>query len=100
MFQVLALTSLLCSLWTRLGVHNVIPPSETARVVSDESFMVSVMVVSTSPEGKEMMQTPRKFVAAVCVNGLEETAHDPDIHSQDMEVSGERDPENWSSNSS
>ena len=62
---------------SRLGVHQVVPPSEAARVIADESFMVDVMVVGAAPEGQKVPQAVGKVVAAVRVNGLEQSAHNP-----------------------
>lgn len=55
--------------------------------------MMHIMVVSARPKGKEMMQTPRKLVAAVGVNGLEEPQDDPQVHGQDVQVAGYGAPE-------
>lgn len=39
------------------------------------------------------MQTPWELIAGVCVNSLEETHGDPDIHGEDVEVAEHRTPE-------
>lgn len=82
----LALTSLLGSLWSGLGVHHVVPPSEAAGIVTNELLMVNIVMLSTSPEGKEMVQRPREIVAAVRIDSLEKTSSDPEIHGQDVKV--------------
>lgn len=96
----LALTSLLRGLWSRLGIHHIIPPSETARVVADEALMMNVVVLSSSPEGNEVVQAPWEIVATVSIDSLEETCGDPEVHSKDVEIAGEQAPENWHKNSS
>lgn len=42
-----------------------------------------------------MVQRPRKLVAAVSVNRLEKSEHDPDVHCQDVQVFRHRAPEDW-----
>lgn len=51
-------------------------------------------MISTSPERQEMVEAPRKFIATVGIDGLEQTQHNPDIHSENMQVAGESTPEN------
>lgn len=89
----LPLTSLLCSLGSGLGVHDIIPPSEAARIVADESLVVSVMMISTGPEGKEVVQTPWELVTAVGIDSLEETEDNPEIHCQDVELTSNQNPD-------
>lgn len=48
------------------------------------------MVIRTCPEGQEMVQAPRELIAGVCVDGLEQTEDDPNVHGQDVEVARER----------
>lgn len=55
-----------------LRVQEIIPPPETARIVANEAFVMCIVMVGARPKGKEVMQAPRKLVAAVGVNGLEE----------------------------
>ena len=69
----LTLTSSLGSLWAGLSVHDIVPPSETAGVVTDEALVMGVVVIGAGVEGEEVMQTPREIITAVGVNGLEET---------------------------
>ena len=52
-------------------------------------------MISTSPERQEMVKTPRKFVATVGIDSLEQAQHNPNIHSEDMQVTGESTPEDW-----
>lgn len=47
---------------------------------------MDVVVFGASPEGEEVMQTPRKLVAGMRVDGLEQPEHNPEIHGQDVEV--------------
>jgi len=95
----LLLAAALGSLWTALGVENVVPPSEGTRVVANELLVVSVMVVSASPERKEVVQAPWELVAGVCVNGLEKTKDDPGVHGENMEVLGDAAPDDWTTKS-
>lgn len=69
----LALTPSLGGLRSSLGVHDIVPPSETAGVITDESFVVCIMMVSTRVEWEEVVQAPREFVTTVSINSLEET---------------------------
>ena len=84
LLRLLTLTSSPHSLGSRLGVHNVVPPPKAARIVANEALVVGVMVIGTSPERQEVVQTPREFVAAVCIDGLEETEDNPEVHGQDV----------------
>lgn len=92
--RLLALTSRLRRFWSGLSVHHVIPPSEAASIVSDELFVVNIMMLGTSPERKEMVQTPWEIVTAVRIDSLEETAGNPEIHGQDVEVLSAQSPDN------
>lgn len=56
-------------------------------------------MVSASPEWKEMVKTPREFVATVCIDGLKQAQHDPNVHSEDVQISGHCTPENWTADS-
>jgi len=93
--RLLALTSSLRSLRSRLSIHNIVPPSEATRVVTNESLMVSIMVISAGPEWHEVVQAPREFVTAVRIDSLEEASNDPDVHSQDVQIAGEQNPQDW-----
>jgi len=54
-----------------LGVEEVVPPPEAARVVTNEAFVMYVMVVSAGPEREEVVQAPWELITAMRVNGLE-----------------------------
>jgi len=51
----LVFSALVC-LWTSLGLQSEIPPSERGSVTSNEVVVVLVVMVSSSPEWKEVMQ--------------------------------------------
>jgi len=91
----LALPTTLGGLGARLGVEEVVPPPEAARVVANEAFVMYVMVVSAGPEREEVVQAPWELITAMRVDGLEQTEDNPDIHGQDMEVLGDGTPKNW-----
>jgi len=69
-FLLRLLTSRLRGLWSGLGVHDIIPPSEATRIIADKLLVVNIMMLSTGPERQEVVQAPREFVAAVCIDGL------------------------------
>lgn len=94
----LALTSNFCGFWSRSSIHHGIPPSETARVVSDKTLVVDIVMLGTSPEWQEMVQAPWEIVATMSIDGLEETKNDPDIHCKDVKVPGAHDPRDRSCN--
>ena len=52
------------------------------------------MVVSTCPEGEDVLEGPWKIVSAVSIDSLEETENDPDVHGEDVEVPGTKDVKN------
>ena len=91
----LALASPLGSLRAALGVKGPVPPGERARVVTDELLVVNIVVVSTGPDGKEVVKRPGELVAGVRVDGLEDTQGDPDVHGQDVQVLGDGAPQDW-----
>ena len=76
-----------------LSVEKVVPPAEAAGVVSDEFLMVKIVVVGTGPERQEVVKTPGEFVTTVGINGLEQTQDNPNVHGEDVKVSGESAPE-------
>ena len=94
----LLLSSSLGSLSTSLGIQNAVPPAERTRVVANELFVMNIVVLGASPEGKEVVERPGKLVARVCVDGLEEAEDDPDIHGQDVEVLGDCAPHDGNTN--
>lgn len=55
--------------------------------------MVSIVVISACPEGQEVVQAPREFVTAVRINSLEQTTNDPEVHGQDVQFAGEKNPQ-------
>lgn len=77
-----------------LRVETVVPPPETAGIVSNELFMMKIVVVGTCPEGEEVVQTPWEFISAVGINGLEQAQHDPDVHGEDVQIAREGTPQN------
>lgn len=52
--------------------------------------MVDIVVVGTSPEWEEMVQAPGELVSRMRIDRLEETADDPQVHGDNMQVLGER----------
>lgn len=62
--------------------------------------MVSIVMVGSSPEGEEVAQAPGKIVAAVSVDGLEQSTDNPQVHGEEMEISGQRNPDDGSSDRS
>ena len=50
-------------------------------------------MVGAGPERQEMVQAPWELVAAVRIDGLEQTAHDPDVHGQDVQLAGTQNPQ-------
>ncbi len=94
-----ALASSLRSLWASLSVQHVIPPSETASIVSNETFVVDIVVLGTSPERNDVVQAPWEIVAAVSIDSLEETGRDPEVHSYNVEVTRHQAPDDWNEHS-
>jgi len=80
-----------------VGPHDVVAPTEGGREVVHESHVVEIVVISTSPEGKNVLERPREIVSTVSIDGLEETEDDPDVHGEDVEVASAKDIENWTS---
>lgn len=95
----LLLSSSLGSLSTGLGIQNIVPPAERARVVANELFVMDIVVFGASPEGKEVVERPGKLVARVCVDGLEQAKDDPDVHGQDVEILGDGAPHDGNTDS-
>lgn len=60
--------------------------------------MVHVVVIGTGPEGQDVAQAPGEVVAAVGIDGLEETKDDPDIHGDEMKVTGDGEQNNRRTN--
>lgn len=107
LLRLLGLLRLLCklSLASRLGrlrsslrVKDEIPPAERASIVSNEALVVDIVVLGAGPEGQEVVQRPGELVAGVCIDGLEETADDPEVHGEDVQVTGDGAPCDGSEN--
>lgn len=84
----LAVTALLVSLGTSLSVQEVVPPAEARSIVADELLVVHVVVVGTSPDREEVAQTPGEVVAAVSVDSLPQTQDDPEVHGDEVKLTG------------
>lgn len=80
-----------------LGIQEIVPPAEAARVVADELLMVEIMVISPGPEREEVVETPGKLITTVRIDGLEQAQHNPDVHGEDVQVAGEGTPKNRTS---
>lgn len=48
--------------------------------------MMGIVVIRTRPEGDNVVKTPGELVAGMRVDGLEETADDPEVHGKDVKV--------------
>lgn len=96
----LVFPSALQRIWGVLGVKDIIPPPEAAGIVADELLMVEIVVIGTSPEGKEMVKAPREFITTVSINGLEQAQDDPDVHGKNVEFTCHRTPNNRTPDSS
>lgn len=70
-----------------IGTEDVIPPSERSGVVVGEGHVVEVVMVSTRPEWKDVLEGPREVITRVGVDGLEQAKGNPDIHGRDVEFS-------------
>lgn len=89
----LAFSALLGCLGAGLGVKNVIPPSEGAGVVADETLVVYVVVFGTGPEREEVVQAPWEFITRVGIDSLEKTHSNPNIDSENVQVMEDHAPE-------
>jgi hypothetical protein len=87
------LPPLLHRLRPTLRIQQIIPPPKTTRIIPNKPFMMHIMMIRARPKRQEMMQAPRKLIAAMRVNCLEQSTHDPEIHSQDMQIASYRAPE-------
>lgn len=72
-----------------LSAKEVVPVAERGSVVAHEVMVVVVMVVSTSPDRKEVVKTDRELVAGVRVDGLDKTQRDPHHDRQKVHVCAE-----------
>jgi len=77
-----------------VGPHDVVAPTEGRGEIVHESHVVEIVVISTGPEGKDVLERPREIVSAVSIDCLEETEDDPDVHGENVEVSGAENVEN------
>lgn len=91
----LPVSPLRSSFRTRFRVHQIVPPPEAARVVTDEALMVDIMVVGASPKGKEVVETPRELIATVSIDGLEESTYNPCVHSKEMQLAVDGAEDDW-----
>jgi hypothetical protein len=96
----LLLAPLLRSLSTSLGVKDKVPPPEAAGVVADKLLMVNIVVLGAGPERKEVVQRPGELVSTVRVDGLEDTEHNPDVHSQNVKILGDGAPDDGAADGS
>lgn len=83
-----------------LCVQNVVPPAEAAGIVANELLVVEVVVIRTGPERQEVVKTPGEFIATVRVDGLEQTQDNPDVHGENVQVTGEGAPDDWAADGS
>jgi len=77
--------------------HDVVAPTEGSGEIVHESHVMEIVVISTGPEGKDVLERPREIVSAVSIDGLEETEDDPDVHGEDVEVASAKDVEDRTS---
>ena len=89
----LLLPASLAGLGTSLGVEHVVPPPEAGGIVANELLVVHVVVVGAGPEGEEVPQAPGEVVAAVGVDGLEESEDNPHVHGHEVEITGDSHPD-------
>ena len=80
-----------------VGTHDIVAPTEGSGKIVHERHVVEIVVISTSPEGEDVLERPREIVTTVSINGLEETEDDPDVHGEDVEVASAKDVENRTS---
>ena len=85
----LLLAALLVGLSASLGVKHVVPPPEAGGIVADELLVVHIVMVGTGPNGEEVAQTPGEVISAVGIDGLEQAESDPDVHGEQVQVTGE-----------
>lgn len=46
-------------------------------------------MISACPEWDDVLQRPGEVITTVSIDGLEEAEGDPDVHCEDVEVSGD-----------
>lgn len=81
-----------------LGVKDIIPPPKADGIVTHELFMVQNMMISTSPERKEMVKTPRELVATVLINDLKLTQDNIYVHPENVQLTRHRAPKDRAAN--
>lgn len=57
-------------------------------------------MLGSGPEWKNVVQAPWKFVSAVSIDSLEKTSCNPEVHGNNVEVSGYQAPDDWDHDSS
>lgn len=60
---------------------------------------MDIVVFSTGPERKEVVQRPGELITGMGVDGLEKASNDPEIHGEDVEVSSQETPEDGGAHS-
>jgi len=60
--------------------------------------MVDIMMISACPEREEVVQAPWKFISRMCINSLEKTSDDPNIHGQNVQILGDCTPDDRNAN--
>ncbi len=55
--------------------------------------MMNIMMFGPGPKGQEMMQTPRKLVPAMRIDGLEQAQDNPRVHGEDVQVARDGTPQ-------
>lgn len=73
---------------TILGISTkeIIPPTEAGSIVTNKGHVMVIMMISTSPEGDKVASRPREIIARMTIDGLEETASDPEEHGEHMKL--------------
>lgn len=86
--QLATLLSLTFAISTVLDIcaKEIIPPTEAGSIVTDESLVMVVMVVSASPEGNPIAERPREIVAGMSIDRLEKSQHNPQQHGDQMKT--------------
>lgn len=72
-----------------LSIKEVIPVSEGRGEVANEVLVVIIVVIGTSPNGKQVAQTPGEVVSGVGVDSLDKSQSDPDTNSKKVHVTEE-----------
>jgi len=56
------------------------------------------VVFSAGPERQDFVQAPREIVTAVGIDSLEQAKDDPDVHRQDVQLTGAQNPQDGDTN--